>query len=398
MADEEHDSEAGAGSEEPDAEEPAGGEEPDAEKPADGGEGASGEPAAGGTESVEADGGSTVPVGVKLGSTRTVIVYPSQDGEGTEVVRTLTCLATYEDVLTGEERVLYGGEAATEYPDRATFMLRSGLPEDDDRAELASKFFNELLTANDVPTDSAVVYAIPTIDNEAGLDNLQAVVEGSPVGEELVRSYPESLCGSLPAFEDELAAIDDIFLSVNMGSTNLEVCAYRRGEQLVPLSTGAVTGNEVDRRIANYVEEETQGRVNIDLTTAREYKEEHADFDAFEPFTDVIQQPGGGSHEFTIENSVMDACNEYVDAAVDEVANEFLPELANSNMKVYQLALDKPLVLTGGMACLPGIVDVFESRLSDALQRDIEVVRADRPDLAAAQGAHVMAEHLADSL
>jgi len=344
------------------------------------------------------DGDGVAPVGVKLGSTRTVVVYPSPDGEGTEVVRTLTCLATYEDVLTGEERVLYGEEAATEYPDTVEFMLRSGLPEDDDSAEAAATFFGELLAANDVPEDSAVVYAIPTIDNEAGLANLEGVIESSSIGDELVRSYPESLCGSLPAFENELDAIDDIFVAVNMGSTNLEVCAYRRGEQLVPLSTGSITGNEIDRRIANYVEEETQGRVNIDRTTAREYKEEHADFESFEPFTDVIQQPGGGSHEFTIEDSVMDACDEYVDEVVDEVANGFLPELANSYMKVYQLALEKPIVLTGGMACLPGIVEEVETRLSEELQRDVTAIRAERPDLAAAEGAYEIAGYLASNL
>ncbi len=351
-----------------------------------------------GADEASPNGDAPVPVGVKLGSTRTVVVYPSADGDGTETIRTLTCLASYEDVLTGENRILYGEEAAREYPDRVEFMLRSGLPEDDESVDSASTFFSELLESNGVPTNSVVVYAIPTIDNEAGLDNLEAVIEGSQIGEALVRSYPESLCGALPAFGDGLDAIDDIFITVNMGSTNLEVCAYRRGEQLTPLSTGSITGNEVDRRIANYVEEETQGRVNIDPTTAREYKEEHADFESFEPFTDVIQQPGGGSHQFTIEDSVMDACDEYVDEVVDEVANGFLPELANNYMKVYQLALEKPIVLTGGMACLPGIVEEVEDRLSEELQRDVEVIRADRPDLAAAEGAHEIADHLVGSL
>jgi len=381
-----------------DDEEPTDDDEPaeaEGTEPAEGGEA---EPAEDEDSAGEDSDDDVVPVGVKLGSTRTVVVHPSSDGDGTEVIRTLTCLATYEDVLTGEQRVLYGEEAATEYPDTVEFMLRSGLPEDEESAESAATFFEELLEANDVPKNSAVVYAIPTIDNEAGLANLEAVVEGSAIGEALVRSYPESLCGSLPAFEDELGAIDDIFVAINMGSTNLEVCAYRRGEQLVPLSTGSITGNEVDRRVANYVEEETQGRVNIDLTTAREYKETHADFESFEPFTDVIQQPGGGSHEFTIEDSVMDACDEYVDEVVDEVANAFLPELANSYMKVYQLALDKPIVLTGGMACLPGIVEEVESRLSEELQRDVTVIRSERPDLAAAEGAHEIAARLASDL
>ncbi|MHB9285619.1 hypothetical protein ACKVMT_01095 [Halobacteriales archaeon Cl-PHB] len=354
------------------------------------------------TEEVSGDGAASdedgaVPVGVKLGSTRTVIALPNDDGDGLQTIRTLTCLASYDDPLTGEEKLLYGEEAATEYPDRVQFMLRSGLPEDEDRAELTKKFYRAIIEAHDIPEDSAVVYAIPTIDNPEGLENLQAVIEDGPIGNELVESFPESLCGAIPAFGDDLEAIEQIFLSVNMGSTNLEASAYRRGEQLSPFTTGAVTGNEVDRTIANNVEEETQGRVNVDITTAREYKEEHADFEAFEPFTDVIQQPGGGTHEFTIEDSVMDAVDDYLDEAVDEFANTFLPQLANDHMKVYQMALDRPVVLTGGMACIPGVVEEFEERASDALQRDIEAVAADRPDLSATLGAQRIANRLSGS-
>jgi len=340
------------------------------------------------------DGDGPVPVGVKLGSTRTVVALPTEDGS-LRTIRTLTCLATYEDPLTGEERVLYGDEAATEYPDRVRFMLRSGLPEDEEGADLTETFFRAVIDSHDIPEDSAVVYAIPTIDNPAGLENLQAVIEGSPIGDALIESYPESLCGSIPAFGDDLEAVEEIFLAVNMGSTNLECSAYRRGEQLAPFTTGAVTGNEVDRIIANYVEEETQGRVNIDVTTAREYKEEHADFDDFEPFTDIIQQPGGGSHEFTIERSVMDAMNEYLDEVVEEFANTFLSQLTNNHMKIYQFALDRPIVLTGGMACIPGIVEEFEKRVGDELGRDVEAVAADRPDLAATVGAQRIAARLA---
>ena len=334
------------------------------------------------------------PVGVKLGSTRTVLQYVR--GGDVETVRTLTCLATFDDPLTGDEQVLFGEQAAQEYPDKGKYMLRSGLPQDDESADLAAKFFEEVVSAQGLDGDSAVVYAIPTIDNEPGLRNLNRVIEESSVGDALVRSFPESLCGSIPAFGDDLEAIDEVFVAVNMGSTNLEASAYRHGEQLSPFVSGAVTGNEVDRRIANAVEEETQGRVNVDLTTAREYKEAHADFDDFQPFTDVIQQPGGGAHEFTIERSVMEPLSDYVDDAVDEVANNFLAQLANDHMKPYQLALSKPIVLTGGMACIPGIVDVFEERLSAELDRDVDCIAADRPDLAPAEGARRIAERLSE--
>jgi len=346
-------------------------------------------------EQAAADG-EPVPVGVKLGSTRTVLAMPGEGGD-LETVRTLTCLATYEDAITGEEQVIFGEEAAEQYPDRVRFTLRSGLPEDEAGADLTRRFFRSVIEANDVPANSGVVYAIPTIDNERGLANLQSVVEDSGIGEAFIQSYPESLCGAIPAFGEDLEAINEIFLAVNMGSTNLEASAYRRGEQLTPFTTGAVTGNEVDRRIASYVEAETQGRVNIDAQTAREYKETHADFGDFEPFTDVIQQPGGGSHEFTIERSVMDAVDEYVDEVVEEFANAFLPELANDHMKVYQLALDRPIVLTGGMACIPGIVDEFAERASEALDRDVEAIAPPEPDLAATIGAQRIAARMTEN-
>ena len=367
---------------------------PDAEAAADADTGDGSAEAEAETDAAAVDGGDAgpTPIGAKLGSTRTVLQYV-RDGE-VETVRTLTCLAEYEDALTGEPKVMFGEQAAQEYPDRVKYMLRSGLPEDDESVDLAATFFEEVVASEGLDSDSAVVYAIPTIDNEPGLRNLERVIERSSVGGALVRSFPESLCGSIPALGDDLEAIDEVFAAVNMGSTNLEASAFRNGEQLSPFVSGAVTGNEVDRNIANAVEEETQGRVNIDLTTAREYKEDHADFESFEPFTDVIQQPGGGAHEFTIERSVMEPLDDYVDDAVDEVANNFLSQLANDHMKPYQLALGRPLAITGGMACIPGLTEEFEKRLSEELDRDVEVVSPENPAVAAADGAARIAARL----
>ncbi|MEF8780923.1 MAG: hypothetical protein V5A46_09625, partial [Haloferacaceae archaeon] len=63
-------------------------------------------------------------------------------------------------------------------------------------------------------------------------------------------------------------------------------------------------------------------------------------------------------------------------------------------MKPYQLALGKPIALTGGMACIPGIEEEFERRLSAELDRDVTVTTAESPDLAAAEGAHRIAGRL----
>ena len=53
------------------------------------------------------DQNAPIPVGVKLGSTRTVLDLPDERG-GRERRSTLTCLATYEDAITGKEKALYG--------------------------------------------------------------------------------------------------------------------------------------------------------------------------------------------------------------------------------------------------------------------------------------------------
>jgi len=99
-----------------------------------------------------------------------------------------------------------------------------------------------------------------------------------------------------------------------MGSTTLEACAYRRGEQLAVLdrlgdgrATRSTAGSSPPSK------RRAKAASIIDRTTAREYKEEHADVYDFEPFTDVIQQPGGGSHEFTVDRGVREPVDRYID-------------------------------------------------------------------------------------
>jgi molecular chaperone DnaK (HSP70) len=348
-----------------------------------------------GTEATTTGGSSTgepEALGIKMGSTRTVVARVL--GGEVQTVQDLTCLATYEDAITGEEHVLFGQEAATQYPEKVEYMLRTGLPTDDESAEQAEAYLREFISANDLPKNSVTVYALPSIDNEAGLARFEQAIEHSAIGERQIRSYPETLCGAIPALGDDLEAIEETFLVANLGSTNLEANVFRNGEQLVPFSTGSVTGSEVDRKIATYVEEETQGRVNIDLTTAREYKEDHADFEDYEPFSDTIQQPGGGTYEFTIEDAVMTAVDEYVDAVVEQFANVFMPTLDQHHLKTRRRALNHPIVLTGGMACIPGIETEFANRLSLELGLDVNAIKPEDPATAPAVGAYRIAERL----
>jgi activator of 2-hydroxyglutaryl-CoA dehydratase len=63
-------------------------------------------------------------------------------------------------------------------------------------------------------------------------------------------------------------------------------------------------------------------------------------------------------------------------------------------MKPYQLALGRPIAATGGMACIPGLVEEFEKRLCEELDREVEIVSPEEPAVAAADGAARIAARL----
>ena len=315
-----------------------------------------------------------VALGVKLGSAWTVVSHPDgedPDGETIEEVTSVPRTRTGQPGLT------------------------SGLPANEASAANAREFLDGLAAANDVPDDGVVVYAIPTTEDETGLANLREIVEESALGGRTVRSYPESLCSALPAFGDDLEAIEQTFVAVNMGATHLTTSIYRQGEQLAPFTTDAATGDDVDRRIADGIRIETNEMVDLDVETAREYKERLADYerDVFEPET--FEGADDEEYEVALGRSVMNAVDRYLAAAVDELANTFFPRVANDHMRLYNEALDSPIVLTGGMAAVPGIETEFAERLSESFGRDVRVTKPADPKRAAAVGAERLAERLA---
>ncbi|WP_416839390.1 hypothetical protein [Haloferax sp. DFSO52] len=347
---------------------------------------------------VSNDDSTPTPIGVKLGSDRTVVVYRDTDGRRKTVHRR-TRHTSSEDTVNSDAPAptLLGQMAAQqqqEHPSNAEYLLHSGLPADARRAKLTEQFFENLCLEHELPEDSAVVYAIPMVTDECGLANLATIVEQSPVGCAFSRGFPETLCGAIPALGDGVRAVDHQFIALNLGATTLEACAYRRGERLSPVSSPAATGRDVDEAIAEAIADETDGSVSVHSETARRYKETHADFSSFEPFSVTLERPDGRTDEFTVEHGVTGPLDAYLDDVVAELTTRFFARLANEQMTVYQLALTRPLVVTGGMACIPGLATELAARLGDELGRDLTVVTADNPDVAAAEGAYRLAERL----
>lgn len=214
---------------------------------------------ANGTDATPESGERDAPtaVGVKFGSARTTLVF--DDGDAATTVQVPSCLVDGEDALPGDERVSDDEGAVRRSGDRAEFMLRSGVPATARDAELFERFVRELCERHDLPAESAVVYAMPTVDDRVGLANFGTAVGECGLGGTLTRGLPESLCASIPALGDGIEAVDEVFVALDLGPTNLEACAYRHGTRLLPFVSAEVSGDRVDRRIAEAVEARPRG-------------------------------------------------------------------------------------------------------------------------------------------
>jgi len=333
----------------------------------------------------------TVPIGLKIGSTRTVVAMPGYQGE-LEIVRTLTCVAKYKDLFSGKVLTKFGDEAAAEYPESCTYMFRAGLPQDDDMVGLAQKFIEYLVFKYNIPENSYVTLAHPAVENERGRRNLKEIINNMSIGRAGRQAWSEAFCGAIPVFEG-LDALRRTFISINMGSTTLEVSAFRNGAPVHTITLGTVSGNVVDRKIQLEVQNETQGIVSIDLNTARQYKEDHANFFSFQPVYDFIHLPDRGQYGFKIEKSIMRPVDEYVDEVIRAFSDFFLSQLAQTHYQAYKRVLSEPIVLTGGMACIPGLAEMLQKKLSDELEREVTCVTSDRPDLSPAVGAYRISQY-----
>jgi len=332
-----------------------------------------------------------IPIGLKIGSTRTVLVMPNYEGS-LDIVRTLTCVAKYRDLFTGKLATKFGDEAAEEYADSVYFMFRAGLPQDDDSVKLAAQFIEFLVYKYNIPENSYVTLAHPAVENDRGRKNLKEIISGMSIGRAGRQAWSEAFCGAIPAF-DGLDAIKKVFLSINMGSTTLEMSVFRNGEPVHTVTLGTISGNIVDRKIRLGVQNETQGIVNIDLNTARKYKEEFANFIDYKPVYDSVHIHDKGQYGFKIEKSIMKPVEEYVNNVVEAVMENFFPQLAQDHYQTYKRVLSEPIILTGGMACIPGLKERIQQLLSDELEQKVTVISSDRPDLAPAIGAYRISEY-----
>ncbi len=337
------------------------------------------------TEKKEEKEPVATPVGIKIGSQRTVIVTE----DGTFV--THTCIKEVENPITGEKEFVVGDEALELFGDEADYMLRGGFPGTEEEAELLKIYLTKLASMYGLPENSYVTYAVPSIESEICINLVKKVIAQLPIGWVGKEMWNDSFLGAL-ALDEGLDMINRTFLVINLGSSTTEVVAVRRGGIVYSLVTGAISGDSVDRKIRNEIQNETRGAVNIDLNTAREFKERYANLKNWEKVQETVHLFEKGKYSFRVDECIIRPVNEYLEEVADFVAMQFLPELAERNFSVYRQIMKKDFILLGGMAEIPGLAEKLEALLRDRLGVVVKIRMPDRPSLASAKGAYMISK------
>ncbi len=337
-------------------------------------------------EKEKESGVKIVPIGIKVGSQNTVITT----SDWTEIET--TCVKERSNLITGETEYIVGNEAAEMFGDGAEYMLRGGLPGNEEEADLLRRFLGRLIEKYDLPENSYVTYAIPAVESEVGINLFKKVVSQISIGWSGKEIWNDSFLGAL-ALPGGIKIVEKTFLVINLGSTTTEVVAARKGEVLLSAVTGAVSGDLVDRWVKNEILNETRAALNIDLATARKYKEKYANLKSWENVQESVQLFRKGKSSFKISECIIKPIEDYLERLADFVCLEFLPELAETNFSVYKQVLAKEFILVGGMVEIPGLREKLGTIMSSQLGANVTMICPENPVAAPAKGAYTLSKY-----
>ncbi len=308
--------------------------------------------ATGGSRQVTTD--RPTPVGLQFGRDRTVAARPGEGSLDSSVVP--TCVATTHDGVGDETHPLGANTRPTDSSNRVQIEIPSESATENGRSDCVRSIVSSFIDAEAIPPNAGVVYAASTrSDDYASI--LEPMLEDHGSGQ-LLRVFPSSFCGSIPAVGDALEALSELYMTVELGSTALDVCVYRRGERVVPFSTMSVSGTPFARRTGSEGTHTGPGRRN--------------------------RLMWGGRAPLM----------EYISDVVASIANEFLPQLARQSITLYKQVLDRPIVCAGTMAAIPGLRGALQEALGTELRRDVSLIVPGHPETAGARGAQRIAARL----
>lgn len=326
-------------------------------------------------------------LGIKIGSKWTV-AYGKPIGEEPRIE--LTCIRKVPTHMIKDDFGWQFSRDAEPY-DGSIFPLIHGAPRNDKevplgRSCLLLKKFAEWLL-KDVEEETGIVFCLPMIKYEEGLEALKTTLRDLSHGEigiEFLGEARSATIGSLPINE----VLSTQTLSLNLGSSTLEVDFYS-GKQRINNALWTFGGSDIDRRLVNAIEMEYRGLTATE-NQARQIKERY-NYNTNEDIPAELTREGGLVEELIKGNTIRTIVDDFAKNVAKKVRT-FLRETRTVNTKAVnalQIEGKGYLALVGGMVNMPGFAERLYQELTDTggISKNVEMVSADDGVVAPAVGA-----------
>lgn len=289
-------------------------------------------------------------IGLKVGSQNAVLALRN-NGE-VEIRETKTCIIYPKDFLSGTNRKPVVGFEATRYVD-AIYPLLLGVVEKDEGVGQTA----DILRSLGIPKGAEVVLASPAVEMLEGKRRLARAV-ALACGQEHPWVYSEGLCAAVALLGGVDYIQEETFFSVNLGSTTTEFGCFSEGRIAHLGSHADLSGDKVDSAIASRIRNSI-GDSLVMIADIREMKEKASLIDP-KPFK-VKGINRGGIKEHEICKEITISLEEYVDGVARIIKKEITD---NIDRDLIELAMEKPLIFSGGMTNIEGLPELITAILN----------------------------------
>ncbi|MFA4870835.1 MAG: hypothetical protein WC623_21740 [Pedobacter sp.] len=282
-----------------------------------------------------------------------------RNGDGIETKTTRTCVRYPKD-LSGKELSPVVGEPASLFAD-AQFPLNLGLVETDE----GIRHTKDILASFDIPQGMNIILAAPAVEIAKGEKRLAQAVKEVCLPTK-IRMFSECLASAVAVLNDPKLILDSAFFSINLGSSTTEFGCFNSGTKEHLSAHSETSGNRVDHAIRSRIERSV-GDSMFSLHDIQIMKESSS---LKSPKT--FKVPGFSRHgkiEKDVCEEIIIPLQEYANGVASFVADEIY---SNVQPRVRKLALDEPIIISGGMANIEGLPELIIEKLSERTKCRIE--------------------------
>ncbi len=330
-------------------------------------------------------------IGLKVGSQNTALALRNENSKYLQYcdgidIRTIKTFVKYRKDLRGIDLPPLVGDEAANFAN-AKQPLNLGVIENEDGVEQTKLILESL----NIPQHGNIVLATPAAEIVEGRQRLaRAVKETCLPHNNKVNVYSECLCSAVYILKDPKSILTSTFFSVNLGSSTTEFGCFNEG-QIEHLSAHSeISGDSADSAINTRVGNVVAG-VMLMKKDIRNIKEQASLTDP-KSFT-VPGFTRNGYVEVQVQDEIIIPLKEYAERVADIVGDEII---GNIDPHIRKIALENPIIFSGGMTNIEGLSELITSNLCDKLNYSIHVKSPTDGNnhLIAAKGALLLCEEI----